>query len=443
MKLYYKLNLFYILILLTSTAYTQHELLQSGPMAGYSEMREAALWVQTKESAAVKIVYWDKETPDKHFETDEVTTIKETAFTAKLYADNVEPGRQYEYKLLLNNSEAALPYPLEFQTLKLWQWREDAPDFTFVIGSCAYVNEPVYDRPGNPYGGNYEIFTSIKDKDPDFMIWMGDNTYLREVDWNSRTGILKRYTHTRSLPEMQPLLGSTHNYAVWDDHDFGPNDSDRGSVHKNTALDAFKLFWANPSYGVNDKPGVTTRFEWSDVEFFLLDNRYYRAPNNRKTGDRVMFGDEQIQWLADALVSSKAVFKIIVTGGQVLNPNPAGERFSIYTEEREKLLELIMQEGITGVIFFTGDIHSSQITRLERKETYPLYEFTISPLTAGVYTPDKELNPLSIPEYKTFERNFGYFSVTGPKNNRVITCINYNYAGKEMWKFSLKESELK
>ena len=48
---------------------------------------------------------------------------------------------------------------------------------------------------------------------------------------------------------MQPLLARTHNYAIWDDHDFGPNDSDRSSAIKAITLEAFKDSWPNPSYG--------------------------------------------------------------------------------------------------------------------------------------------------------------------------------------------------
>ena len=112
------------------------------------------------------------------------------------------------------------PYKLRFQTLKLWQHREEPPPFRVALGSCAFVNEAPYDRPGRGYGNDYEIFMSINDRRPDIMLWLGDNTYLREPDWNTRTGVLNRYTHTRSLPQMQPLLAASHNYAIWDDHDF-------------------------------------------------------------------------------------------------------------------------------------------------------------------------------------------------------------------------------
>ena len=201
-------------------------------------------------------------------------------------------------------------YSLEFQTQVLWQWRTDPPPFRFATGSGAYINETIYDRPGKPFGGEYEIYTRIYEQNPDFMLWLGDNFYLREVDWNSRTGILKRLTHGRATKEFQPLLGSVHNYAIWDDHDFGPNNSDRGFWNKETTLEAFKLFWPNPSYGINGKPGTTTFFEWADVDFFLLDNRYYRTPNSRKHAYREMLGEDQLEWLEDCMedwsfVSSK------------------------------------------------------------------------------------------------------------------------------------------
>jgi alkaline phosphatase D len=157
-------------------------LLQSGPMVGYSSMREVGLWVQTKSSAKVKFAYWNVVQQKNKFFTKEVATKEEDAFTAKLIADKLEPGQKYNYELYINGKKAALPYELKFQTQKLWQWRTDPPEFNFVTGSCLYINEEQYDRPGKPYGSDYEILTSIYNKKPDFMIWLGDNFYYREAD---------------------------------------------------------------------------------------------------------------------------------------------------------------------------------------------------------------------------------------------------------------------
>ncbi len=66
-------------------------------------------------------------------------------------------------------------------------------------------------------------------------------------------------------------------------------------------------------------PGVFGRFEWGDVEFFLLDDRYHRSPNLSPDGpDKVMFGTPQLKWLMDGLRSSEATFKIVVGGNQMM-----------------------------------------------------------------------------------------------------------------------------
>lgn len=436
-------SIFFIFIFFfTFVSFSQRELLQSGPMVGYSEMREVMLWLQTKKEASVKIIYWDTMDPDKKYETNEVKTTSEDAFTAHLIAGNVEPGRRYNYEVLINNKKLKFNYPLEFQSLKLWQWRSDPPDFTFATGSCAFINEEPYDRPGKPYGGDYHIFESIYKKKPDFMLWLGDNTYLREVDWNSKSGINKRYTHTRSLPELQPLLASVHHYAIWDDHDFGPDNSDGSFTHKDKTLTAFRNFWCNPSYGVNGNGGITSRFEWGDVEFFLLDDRYFRTADKLSGENKAYFGDAQLNWLMSALASSRATFKVIVSGGQILNSVPDKDNYSTFPDEREKFLEMLEEQKITGLLFITGDIHLTEITKLERKKLYPLYEFTLSPLTSGVGKFDEKRNTARLNEYSVKERNFGIFSVKGKKDDRMISLTVYNSNGEPVTAFSVKASEL-
>ncbi len=439
-KIYYLFIIFFI-----SAEFFAQGLLQAGPMVGYSSMREVMLWVQTKSSAKVKFVYWNANDLKKKYSTKEITTKNEDVFTAKLICDQLEPGQKYNYEVYLNGKKVVRPYDLKFQTQELWQWRKDPPEFNFITGSCLYVNEPIYDRPGKPYGSEFEILKSIYDKHPDFMLWLGDNLYLREVDYDSWTGIIKRYTHDRALPELQPVLGSMSNYAIWDDHDYGPNDSDRGYYLKDKTLTTFKLFWANPSYGINGNPGVTTFFQWGDVDFFLLDDRYYRTPNDRKTGDKEMFGKEQIQWLIDNLMKSKAPFKIIATGGQMLNPVEKDylEIYNKFPEEKAKLLKLIKDEGIEGVIFLTGDRHHSELTKLDRIGTYPLYDFTISSFTAGVSPGKDEQNNFRVPGKISDEHNFAIFNISGKSKNRIMKCTVYNVKGKELWNYSINENDLK
>ena len=420
------------------------DLINSGPMVGYSTMQEVLLWVQTEERANVHFEYYEIDNPKVKFSTDKIETEKKNGYVAKLIADQVIPGKKYKYEVYINNYKIERNYAMEFQTQELWKWRTDPPDVKFIIGSCSYINEPKFDRPGKPYGSNFEIFNSINKKKPDFMLWLGDNTYLREPDWNSRTGFIKRYSHTRAFPELQPLLASTHHYATWDDHDYGPNNSDGSFWLKETASEIFKLFWGNPNYDVTGKGGITGFFQWSDLDFFLLDNRYHRTANNNLTGNRQMLGKDQIDWLINALSFSQASFKFVAVGGQVISNGAVYENYATYPDERKYLLDKIREAKIEGVIFLDGDRHHTILSKMqETKNVYPLYDLTCSSLTAGVNNDNEPYNSFKLEETFVNVNNFGMLNVTGPANDRELTIQIFDKDGKELWIKSIKANDLK
>ena len=53
----------------------------------------------------------------------------------------------------------------------------------------------------------------------------------------------KKYEQLGAIPSFQLLKANTSILATWDDHDFGPNDSDRGFYNKYATQQAFKDFW--------------------------------------------------------------------------------------------------------------------------------------------------------------------------------------------------------
>lgn len=431
-----------LLIFLSSSLVAQiapltDNVLVAGPMVGYCEMREVMLWVQTNGTAIVQIEYSAGE-GQPVYKTAAYKTRQDQAFTAHLVADQVRPGTTYSYKLLINGKEVPRPYDMHFQTPPLWQWREDPPEMTIAMGSCTYINDEAYDRPGKPYGGDYRIFESILQKQPDMMLWLGDNTYLREADWNTATGIIHRYTHTRQIEEMQPLLAATANYATWDDHDYGPNDSDYTYWGKTMTEKAFQLFWANPSYGLPGEGGVTGTFTWGDAQFFVLDDRYFRDPNNKKTSTRSILGETQLSWFLDALVSSKAKFKFVMIGGQVVNDAAVYENYAnIAPFERSRILNTIVEEEVKNVIFLTGDRHHSELSLFE-KNGIKIYDITSSPLTSGSHDASDEPNTLRVKGSHIGIRNFCTLTLSGKRTERKASLNFYDADGKELWSFDFE-----
>lgn len=436
-----------LIVFITSSAIAQINFLQSGPMVGYCEMKEAVIWVQTTKNVPVKIEYFAVDKPKEILLSDTYSSSKESGYTYHIVLDRLEQGKKYNYNIFIDNKKVTFPFETSFSSKKLWQWREDAPNFSVALGSCNYVGEELLDRPGRSYGSGFDIFNKISDKNPVIMIWGGDNIYLREADWDSKTGINHRYTHSRSIKEVQSLVAKTQNFAIWDDHDYGPNDSDRGFYFKYQTQKAFKDFWANKSYGIKPEQneGIYSTFNWGDAQFFLMDNRWNKSPNERKTGEKVLLGKEQIEWLIDNLVSSNASFKIIVIGGQTLNTAEVYENYSNYKDEKNLLLKEIKDNKIKGVMFISGDRHFSELSMESRENTYPLYDWTVSPLTSGVVPADKtakEPNTNRVAGSMFNEHNFGMIYFSGTRADRQMKLVLNNREGKEVWSKVILKKEL-
>lgn len=415
------------LLLLNTIIFAQASPIKSGPMMGYLAMREASVWVQTEKEATVKMAYWIAGKELQKFYSPVVNTKLEDGFTAHLIAPNLTLSTVYNYEIIVDNKPIKATYPQTFTTRELFKWRKDAPDFNFAAGSCTYINEPEYDRPGKGYGSNPKIFESMATDKPNFMLWLGDNMYLREPDWDSKSGIYHRNTHTRSTKEMQKFLTTSHHYAIWDDHDYGPNDSERSYYMKDVTLKAFKDFWSNPNYGVGKSEGITGFFDWYDCDFYLMDDRWYRSPQG---AEGEMLGKTQMDWLIEAVTSSKSRFKFICIGSQVLNSLTSAENLSQFPAERKRLIDALDENNVKGVIFLTGDRHHSEVSKYVTEDGDTFYDFTVSPLTSGTGNNEKEANRNRVPNSFIGVHNYAIFNVTGTGKERKVKVTYKDVEGK-------------
>lgn len=352
-------------------------------------------------------------------------TTPQSGHTATLVLPLLEPGTTYQYTVTAGRQTTP---QYSFTTQSLWHWRRDPPTFSFLAGSCVYINDPAYDRPGKGYGGDYQILEHMGDEDADFMVWLGDNTYFREVDYWSRSGLYYRHSHTRRTAEMQSLLRSMHHYAIWDDHDYGPNDSEWTYALKGHARDAFDDYWPSTNRIIDDG-GITSHFVWNDCEYFLLDNRWYREP----VGDSAaVIGDLQREWLIDALRWSKATYKFVAVGGQFLSTAQLFENMSRFGQERQAIIDAIDQYGISGVVFLTGDRHHSEVSKLTSKTGQTIYDITASPITSTAYDHSGEPNTLRHADSTIGQRNYAIITVSGPLKARELSVTFKDSEGQEI-----------
>lgn len=418
--------------------------LSAGPMVGHASETEVTLWVQTTRRGSVQYRYWPEARPGAAALTPPQVAEKSRAYCVHTTVSGLPFGTRYRFAVVFDGKQVEVPHPLRFRTQRHWRWRGPPPDLTVALGSCAYVNDPPCDRPGKPYGGDPFIFETIAAKRPDLMLWMGDNIYYREPDWTSEAAMRARFTKSRGTPRLQRLLATTHHYAIWDDHDYGSNDSDWTFPLRDAALRTFKLFWSNPTYGQREAPGVFSRFTWSDVEFFMLDGRSFRTPNAAPDSPtKTMFGAHQIRWLLDGMSSSIHRFKVIVSGNQVLNPLTPYEAVGRFPNDQRRILTGIRERRISGVLFLSGDRHHAELIRSDAVG-YPVYDFTSSPLLSGLHAPGEEReNAARVPgTLVTGHRNFGLLRFRGPEDARVVELSCVGAHGQVFWRHVIAASAL-
>lgn len=424
----------------------------AGPMLGHTELRTSEVWVEFTRDVKKAMLSFVRQ-GNSSAQIIELNLPGGEFNTAKFELTRLEPGTEYEYSIMVNNSKKIVATG-KITTQTLWHYRQAPPNFSFITGSCAYFNEYTYDRPGRPYGNDSSIFVTMAKEDADFALWLGDNWYTREADYFSKWGLHYRASRDRSLSVLQPFLKKMPQYAIWDDHDYGPNDSGKNFILKETSRDVFMKYWSNPSYGMNEQ-GIYTKVTWNDIDLFMLDSRWFRDPDaaadsvsGMPNPDKRMFGKEQMEWLKDNLLQSNAnravSFRIIATGSQVLNSFSPFDCLRHFPVEFNELISFIQANNIKGVLFLTGDRHHSEIIKLERAGAYPLYDITVSPLTSGVAkTGGREAsNPTRIIK-EIDQQNYGRFVFSGTGDDRTLTIEFIDVKGDRIDSWSVKKSQLK
>jgi alkaline phosphatase D len=444
-------NLILMTMLIVLSALATHATasqLQAGPMVGATAMRQVKVWVQATGKGQAQLEYWEmgaaKVTPVR-LKSAMVPLNEETDFIAQFTVGLLEPGRTYGYRVMINGKEQKVPQQLVFKTQALWQWRTEPPEWKLAFGSCVFNNDATVDRPGRPYGGAVEVFDQIAKQKPDVMLWMGDYLYHRESDEDSEMGLAYRWRFDRRIAAIQPLLRTGSHLAIWDDHEYGPNDSNSSYRFKGESLKLFKRYWANATYGLPETPGIFGNHRFNDAEIFMLDNRYHRDNDKLQTKDKTKLGAEQLRWLKNALLASYAPVKLIAVGGQTTNEVNRFEGWHNFPEERADFLKFLVDHKINGVILLSGDRHFTELLKTDRPGSYPLYELTCSPISSGAVSSldaAERSNKALVEGTLVNQRNFCTLDFSGSKAERKITMRSFSNTGEQLWERELKLSEL-
>lgn len=322
---------------------------------------------------------------------------------------------------------------------------QDPKNFSFLTGSCAYLDLDLEDSTGVFYDGDTSIFYSMAQTEADFMIWLGDNWYLGRKDWSSARGLAAKAAAHRNAKVFERLKSrQLPEYAIWDDHDYGPNNGTGEYRLKRESRQVFMDTWKdNPGYG-EDGEGIYTSFLHEGVRFILLDNRWWRSSNSlwdyrwllMRNKDKRMLGAKQMDWLKRLMLTdSAASITIIVNGSQVLNPLSRDEGLIRYPAEYKDLLDFLAGNIRTPVYFLTGDRHFSEIIAMQGDHGKQFYDITVSPFTSRAERPSwgERRNPYRVPGSLITQHNYARIRVEGPVNARRLKAEFYDRYGRVLW----------
>jgi alkaline phosphatase D len=407
-------------------------------MHGYADLTSALVWIQADAAGPISVT-WRPERAER-----------DATLTAHAAADNdfvvlarltgLAPGERARYRIEGDGDvrEGSVRAQPDWHDAKL------APPITIAIGSCFFLPDA---RGRADYGGGYEIFDAIAAKQPDFMLWLGDNLYYEREDQFDPASMSARHRRQRAHASLSRLLTATAHVAIWDDHDYGPNDSNGAYPLKGASLALFRRYWANPSYGLPETPGVFGLASYGDVDVVLVDGRYHRSHPRMPDGpSKTMFGAAQLAWLKGALLDARGAVKLVATGSQWWNGASRFEGLYQYPSEQQDLARFLLDQRVDGLVFLSGDRHFGELLRIERPGAYPLYEFTSSPLTSRPWeTPDarERGNPQVVEGTLVGKRQFGLIRVTGPGNDRRVALESYDQAGTLLWRHEVRARDLR
>ncbi len=408
--------------------------LATGPVIGHTTSNSVAFWALFKRAGEIHIALK---------KTGEPGTLQEASWTRdqmllhgrysliKHQFGELQASSAYELHVSIDGTAAGIQTFKTFPDTELF-------DFDFLTGSCAMRPPQVGRRffPG-PQDAIYPVMQAVE---TDFMFWLGDNVYYLLRHMNVPEMMYERRIKKAQVPEIKEFLASRPHYAIWDDHDFGPNNQKGNFPLKDTSLFIHNSFWANPYHGLPDLKGIFTHFDLSDARFILLDNRYHSTPYGH--AKPAMIGRGQMAWLKERLLESTATFNFIAVGSQALNLLDKGESWARYPEERQEILDFIEAEQIKNVIFLTGDRHHTELQKVEMNDGLIIYDFTCSPLTSALHksvlTGHEANNPQRVPGTLVAQHNFGKVSVGGEEGARTCLIEVFDEKGEPLWQHLIR-----
>lgn len=263
--------------------------------------------------------------------------------------DDLEPATEYFAGLRPGTGTLA-----RFRT-----FGRGAFSFVAAFSSCAGGTRVV----PMSHVSNSGVFSALAALDPHVFIHMGDLHYYNirgpAAAVEANTALFRRGLDRVLSQERQALFYRRVPLAyVWDDHDYGTDDSDAGAPTRA----AVRRFYAAeiPQYATPLSPSangpIAQVFDIGRVRFLMADTRSERQP-----AQRTMLGPAQLAWLLDELERAARENVALVAWVNTvpwITADGDSQGWGPFAEERRRIGERIAALGLgPRLIMLSGDAH--------------------------------------------------------------------------------------
>lgn len=401
-----------------------------GPMLGNVTHEAVSFWVRTASESQIEIHV--EAMQGGKTKSASGRTSADADYTAVVRVDGLRADTAHRYRVRVDGVDIDLP-TASFRTSPP---PGEGSMFQIAFTACAGY-APEHER----------VWKTIEKQNPQALLMLGDNVYIDDPEHD----LTQHFCYYRrfSRPEWRSLVAGRGVYAIWDDHDFGLNDSFGGPTldqpsWKREVWDVFTQNWNNPSYGGGiEQPGVWFDFHIGDVHFIMLDGRYYREEKSRRD-TRSMLGPAQLAWLKKTLKNSQATFRVLASPVPWAEGSTAGanrfDKWDGFIAERDDIFDFIHAEKIAGVVLLSGDRHRSDARRIDREHGYPLYDF-MSAIPTNYHTHPVVKSPGMLFGHNA-KNSFGLLRFDTTAEDPSVTCEFVCIDGEPLWTHTLRLSEL-
>jgi len=219
--------------------------------------------------------------------------------------------------------------------------------FRVALGACAET------------GSRSPVFDAIRQTNPDLFLHLGDLHY-EDITSARPEPFKSAYRRVHRSPAQAALFRSVPLAYMWDDHDYGPNNSSREAPGQNTARRVYREYV--PHYGTQNGTGpIYQAFTAGRVRFLLTDLRSARTPPEAPDSVKTMMGTEQKTWFKRQLAQARHQYPVIVWVSSVpwiAAEGTSEDHWGAFPEERHELATYIDSIGVADqMVVLAGDAH--------------------------------------------------------------------------------------